>query len=566
VHDARRSREAGFTLIEIIITVAVIATTVAAGVAVSLGARSFAVSTAAAEFDQLLDSARTVARETNGSTLVFAPDAYGDGTEVRVLTTGPYATLVATTLPIVHTRAAIAEAALGSAPFAFVVHTSGALGGRPGFRLGDSTASGEVGCPPAGTFHFVIRAAGASADRVIPCRISLAATGPLVLTTWPPAVIAPPPTPCGGPCGPGTLPTPPSSSPTCPPAFTAIPGGCTPPAPGGARYHVSTTVAAAAMAVGGSAAVTAQATLMNAASVAPGTPTTIPVLVQQISDTVCAATPAGPQPSGAQFVIAATAAGTCAVTIGADPSGVPGATADTSSFTINVTAAPNVTPSPPSCDLSTNGKCYHRIVDQTAQTFTKTVSANTECLNSDAGGCIYIDSVGEILLTPPYYISPPVPPTDSAHELLFRIDGIVGATFACLPFSAFQSITGGGTIDWGGTTIGGPTNPPIGFGRPDVFATLNRVSEQSVSVGGYVESNYIWPQPTTLEGLYDAVATLQIGSPFLFTYSTPSAASNTQTVWDPDFPGCDVSGESGSPGHEYGIASALIWFEIFQAQ
>ncbi len=565
--DTRASGDHGFSLIEIVITVAIVAMAVAAGVAVSLGARSFAVSTAAAEFDHLLDSARTIARETQGATLVFAPDAYGDGTEVRVLTAGPNGTLVATTMPIVHTRAAIEEASLGTTPFAFVVHASGSLGGRPGYRLGDSTASGEVGCPAAGTFHFVIRAAGAAAERLIPCRINLAATGPLAIATWPPAVIAPPPTPCGGPCQPSTLPTPPSSSPTCPPNFTPSPGGCAPsPAPGAPRYHVTASSGSATMPVGGSTALTAQATLTNATAVAPGTPTSIPVLVQQTSDSVCTAAPPGPQPSGAQFVLNAIASGTCTATIGADPSGVPGATADTASLTVTVTAPPSATPSPPTCDLIANGKCYHRIVDRTSQAFYKAVTPDSQCTSpGDSTTCEYIDSIHEISLSQGYDIIPPEPPKDAAHELLFRIESIAGATSACLPYSAIQTMPFG-PINWGGTNIGGPAQPPMGLGEPDTFSTQNRVIQQSAPVSGYLESSYVWQEPTTLQGLYSAVALGKVGSIYTFTYSSPEASSITHTSWYPDFPGCDVAGDPNAPGQEYGIAGVNLQFEVFQAQ
>ncbi len=63
VSDRSAMREGGFTLVEIVIAVAIVAATVAAGVGISLGSRSLAVSTAAGEFDQFLDSARTIARE-----------------------------------------------------------------------------------------------------------------------------------------------------------------------------------------------------------------------------------------------------------------------------------------------------------------------------------------------------------------------------------------------------------------------------------------------------------------------------------------------------------------------
>ena len=139
----------------------------------------------AAEFDQFLDSARTIARSLNGAVLAFTPDAYGDGTEVRLLSGGPNDEPAATTLPMLHARATIEETeSLGKVPFAFVVHANGSLSGRPGYRVGDSTKN-DVGCPPSGAFHFVIKAAGGSADRYVPCRMTLANNGPATLTAWP---------------------------------------------------------------------------------------------------------------------------------------------------------------------------------------------------------------------------------------------------------------------------------------------------------------------------------------------------------------------------------------------
>src|ERR1700694_1374343 len=334
VRTIHARHDAGFTLIEVVITVAVIAATVAAGFGVTLASRSFAVASALTEFDHFLDSTRTIARETEGATLVFAPDAYGDGTEVRVMAPGPNGTLVPTMMPIMHTRAAIEEReALGKAPFAFVVHTGGSLGGRPGFHLGGSTMSGEVGCPGSGSFHFVIHAGGASGDRFVPCRIDLAATGPVALATWAPATVAPLPTPCGGACGGATLPPAPASTPTCPPSYTPIPGGCVPNGGGsGPRYHVTASLASPTMTVGSTDSVTAKATLTNPGAAPPGTPASVPVAVQT-SIAACTGTPPGSQTSGSTFTLPAIAAGTCTATVQADTSTVTGATADTATLT-----------------------------------------------------------------------------------------------------------------------------------------------------------------------------------------------------------------------------------------
>lgn len=151
--DERAAAEGGFTMVEVVVAVAVIAAVVLAGIGVALGSRSFAVAAAASEFDHMLETARTVARQTQGVTLAFAPDAYGDGTEVRILAAAPDGTLTPTSTPVFHTRAVIEETeSLGKAPFAFVVHASGSLGGRPGFRRSATPIPPEVGCPARGSF------------------------------------------------------------------------------------------------------------------------------------------------------------------------------------------------------------------------------------------------------------------------------------------------------------------------------------------------------------------------------------------------------------------------------
>ncbi|HWT05163.1 MAG TPA: hypothetical protein VN224_05355, partial [Xanthomonadales bacterium] len=469
-------REGGFTLVEIVIAVAIVAATVAAGFGISLGSRSLAVSTAAGEFDQFLDSARTIARDLDGATLAFTPDAYGDGTEVRVLAGGPNGQPTRTTLPVLHARATIEEVeSLGKAPFAFIVHANGSLSGRPGYRVGDTTTN-DVGCPPSGAFHFVIKAAGGSADRYVPCRTTLAANGPATLTAWPPATTAPLPTPCSGTgCTATSLPSVPTSTPSCPPTFTPTAGGCAPgAAPGsGARYHVTITGAPLTINVGATGAFTAQATLTNANAVPSGTPQSIPVETQT-ADTTCAATPPGWQPSGSAFTLTGASAGTCTVTAQADASAIPGATTDTASLTVTITAVAGATPTPvpPQCDLVTNGKCYRRIVDRTTQAFYKYVLPDTQC---GFNTCWYIDSIRQIFLDPTYAVLPPATPIPD-RELLFKINAIQSVTKECEPFSAFSSVSGVDPIQWSGSVIGGPVVIPLGLGEPSVYATVNHFS------------------------------------------------------------------------------------------
>ncbi len=548
------------------------AITVAAGFGISLASRSLAVSTAAGEFDQFLDSARTIARDLDGATLAFTADAYGDGTEVRLLAGGPNGPPTPTTLPTLHARATIEEAeSLGKAPFAFIVHANGLLSGRPGYHVGDA-APRDVGCPASGAFHFVIKTAGGSADRYVPCRMQLAANGPVALTTWPLAPIAPSPTPCSGPgCTATSLPSVPASTASCPPNFTPTGAGCAPvpPASATARYHVTITGAPASINVGASASFTAQATLSNPNAVAAGTPASIPVGVQS-ADAACGAGPAGWQSSGSTFTVTGIAVGTCAVTVQADPSGIPGATTDTSTTIVTVTFSPtpSSSPTPSPCDLVTNGKCYRRIVDQTSQLFYKYVLPNVQCGDGSLGeGCWYIDSIRQIILEPAFSVSPTVPPQGPNHELLVRIDAITGVTTECQPFSAFASMSGADTIQWGsGSVIGGPVAVPLGFGDPVTYSTVNHFSVSGSPNGSFTEPDNSWTSGSTLQNLYDAVASRVIGLPSIATYSSSEATNSSYVQWYPDFPGCDVAGDPSIPGHQYGISGAVLQFEVFQAQ
>ncbi|HEX3465855.1 MAG TPA: hypothetical protein VHS78_17540 [Candidatus Elarobacter sp.] len=555
---------------EIVVVVAIVVTTALAGVAISLGSRSFAVATAASEFDHLLDSARTVARETQGATLVFAPDVFGDGTEVRVLTPGPNGALSPTNLPPLHTRAAIEESeSLGKAPFAFIVHSTGALGGRPGYRTGNPNTIPEIGCPPTGWFHFLIHAAGATAERTLPCRITLAATAPAALPTWPPASIAPLPTPCStGPCAPAALPTPPSSPATCPPNFTAITAGCTPSSgkSSAPQYHVTASLTSQTLAVGGTDSLAATATLLNAASVPAGTPSTLAVVASNLTASTCSAAKTGPQQIGSVFVITGLAQGTCSVTLTADTSTVPNASSD--STTISASVLPNQPPAPgagqPPCDLQANGKCYQRIVGETAQAFTKTVFPGTQCTDGTGGNsCSYIDSIARIELAYSYGFRPPVP-VDASHEILFKVLRIIGATYECEPYLVFADIPAPNPIQWAGATVGAPTNSPVGTGQPGQYITLNHVYSGFTDSGIWDETDLTWRAGTTLLALYDAVAMQKTGTEYSFTYSLPTAASD-YVLWSPDFPGCDASGDSGQTATQYGVAGANIVFEIYQA-
>jgi hypothetical protein len=518
------------------------------------------------EFDHLLDSARTIARETEGVTLAFEPDAYGDGTEVRVLAPGSNGTLTPTTLPIFHTRAAIEETeSLGKAPFAFLIHATGSLGGRPGFRRTAPTPPAEVGCPASGSFHFTIRTAGTTADRFIPCRITLAANGPITFATWPPATAAPVPTPCVAVCSATTLPIMPTPAASCPPRYSTVQDGCVLPT-SMPQYHVTATLASPTMDIGSGDSIIAEARLLNPTATANGIPNSVPIAVQLPGSMVCTVAPLGPQPSGSTFALSAKAAGPCQGTIVADVTSVPGATADTASFNITIlTSQAAQSPPPRSCDLLLGGRCYLQIVPRTVAEFRKDVLPDSTCTDTaDGTVCSYLDSIKQISLGSPFEVQPKVPPLDANHELLYRIDAVTSVGYFCESYPYFAVVQPPNAIQWPGIVIGGPADAPIGFGEPNLFFTKN-ILVGATTIGSFPNAANPWATSTSLMNIYEAVAQNRIGAASTFSYSSPDATTLSTVQWYPDFPGCDASGDPNAPAARYGSATVLLAFEVYQA-
>ncbi|MDB5092567.1 MAG: hypothetical protein JWO85_668, partial [Candidatus Eremiobacteraeota bacterium] len=214
----------GFTLIEVLIAVGLVALVAVGAVGATLSSRSMAVTTAAAGFDSLLDAARTTAREfPNGATIAFTRDAYGDGFTARLYHNRPgTAPLEASTIPAVEARVTLTETeTLGIPAFAIAIHASGAVAGIIG-PVTSGSAGAETPCPASGAYHLVFSYAGVRAERTIPCRINLATTGPVTLSTFAPATMASSPTPsacAGSACV--TIPTSPNPQASCPPNYFA---------------------------------------------------------------------------------------------------------------------------------------------------------------------------------------------------------------------------------------------------------------------------------------------------------------------------------------------------------
>ena len=82
-------------------------------------------------------------------------------------------------VPALEGRVAVTEIeTLGTPAFALALHTGGTIAGVRGNVL-TGAVTPETPCPAAGAYHFVLSYAGTHADRFIPCRTNLAATGPV---------------------------------------------------------------------------------------------------------------------------------------------------------------------------------------------------------------------------------------------------------------------------------------------------------------------------------------------------------------------------------------------------
>jgi len=103
--------ERGFSLIEVIVAVGVVALIALGGAGLTLSSRSLAVSSSALRFDALLDAARTTARAFEyGVTIAFVPDAFGDGFRAQLYENRPgTAPLLASTIPALEARVALRE-------------------------------------------------------------------------------------------------------------------------------------------------------------------------------------------------------------------------------------------------------------------------------------------------------------------------------------------------------------------------------------------------------------------------------------------------------------------------
>jgi hypothetical protein len=148
--------------------------------------------------------------------------------------------------------------------------------------------------------------------------------------------------------------------------------------------------------------------------------------------------------------------------------------------------------------------------------------------------------------------------------LLFRINVLQDLAYACIPYGILSTYIPTDTLPLAYTAASGPVNPPIGFGDPSAFATVNHLFVGNVpsSFDERAESGLVVP---TLYDMIDAIERRKPGLPYSFTYYSADATQDSAIAWLPDFPSCDNAGAPSNAGTEYGNVSLALTFEIFQA-
>ncbi len=172
--------ERGYTLIEVVVAVAIAALLLAAGGVWLLGMRPGALPQAAHDFDADLNAARALASSTgNGATIAFLPRSGHDGFQLRVYRGRPTAAdavRASNVMPLI-SDASVREATFGSPPFALFFSSAGAPSGiaaYPTVRADGSVRFAPIAaqppCPPGGTIVLTFgNAQGAHASRTLRC-------------------------------------------------------------------------------------------------------------------------------------------------------------------------------------------------------------------------------------------------------------------------------------------------------------------------------------------------------------------------------------------------------------
>ncbi len=271
----------GFTLIEVLVSVAIVALVAAAAGTLFLAGASPAVAAAGRDVSAAFAEARRTALAFDAATVVFAPRPAG-GYSARVYARIPGDPgFRAQDGPAYESAVTIGETAapLGAPGFAFAVDRRGNVSGYAHFSAGQP-ASAPVACPASGAFVLLLAQTTQSTTVSVPCDPATSATA-VAATVSPPAFAsAAPATPAGCPSGATcalVAPSPPAPPP-CPPGDVAdavVPGLCDPATPAPPETAQNATPPAAASSSPSPAAVASPASCVAGAPDAAGFATCI---------------------------------------------------------------------------------------------------------------------------------------------------------------------------------------------------------------------------------------------------------------------------------------------------
>jgi prepilin-type N-terminal cleavage/methylation domain-containing protein len=146
-------RQKGFTVIEMLIVVAIVVTVATIAFGMSPGARPMAMRSAVTQFDAALAYAKAIAATSgNGATLLIVPSGPA-GFTMSLLSgrpTAPQALQPAGIAPFT-SDASISEATLGSPPFALYVNGAGRVSmAHAAVASTPAPAAAEPACPASG--------------------------------------------------------------------------------------------------------------------------------------------------------------------------------------------------------------------------------------------------------------------------------------------------------------------------------------------------------------------------------------------------------------------------------